>query len=85
MEKFEMPVQVSPPNTPATLSQNARTVLEKRYLVKDKTGKAVESPEQMFWRVATVVAEADRRYGSTDAEVTAVAQVFYELMTQRRF
>ena len=80
-----MPQPVNPPNTPATLSQNARTVLEKRYLVKDKTGKAVETPEDMFWRVATVVAEADRRYGATDAELTAVARTFYELMTQRRF
>ncbi|MBI1810010.1 MAG: vitamin B12-dependent ribonucleotide reductase [Gemmatimonadetes bacterium] len=80
-----MPLPVNPPATPATLSQNARTVLEKRYLVKDKSGKPVETPEDMFWRVATVVAEADRRYGSSDEQVTAVANTFYELMTQRRF
>ncbi len=80
-----MPLPVNPPSTPASLSQNARTVLEKRYLVKDKSGKPVETPEDMFWRVATVVAEADRRYGSTDEQVTAVANTFYELMTQRRF
>ena len=69
-----MPLPVNPPATPATLSQNARTVLDKRYLVKDKSGKAVESPEQMFWRVATVVAEADRRYGATDKQVEKVAK-----------
>ncbi len=80
-----MPLPANPPTTPASLSSNARTVLEKRYLVKDKTGKPVETPEDMFWRVATVVAEADKRYGSTDAQVQAVAQIFYELMTQRRF
>ena len=80
-----MSLPVIHPSTPATLSQNARTVLEKRYLIKDKTGKPVETPEEMFWRVATVVAEADRRYGSSDAEVNSVAHVFYELMTQRRF
>ncbi|MBX9927864.1 MAG: vitamin B12-dependent ribonucleotide reductase [Gemmatimonadaceae bacterium] len=80
-----MPLPVNPPNTPATLSQNARTVLEKRYLVKEKSGKPVETPEDMFWRVATTVAEADRRYGASDESVTATAQVFYELMTQRRF
>ena len=39
-----MPLPVNPPATPATLSQNARTVLEKRYLVKDKSGKPVETP-----------------------------------------
>lgn len=80
-----MPLPVNPPATPATLSQNARTVLEKRYLVKDKSGKPVETPEDMFWRVATTVAEADRRYGATDAQVEKVANQFYELMTQRRF
>ena len=80
-----MPLPVNPPATPATLSQNARTVLEKRYLVKDKSGKPVETPEDMFWRVATVVAEADRRYGASDEQVTEAANRFYELMTQRRF
>src|SRR3989304_3145016 len=80
-----MPLPVSPPTAPATLSANARTVLSKRYLVKDATGKPVESPEAMFWRVAAVVAEADRRYGTTDAGVTRTATSFYELMTQRRF
>ncbi|MDH5234662.1 MAG: vitamin B12-dependent ribonucleotide reductase [Gemmatimonadota bacterium] len=80
-----MPLPVTPPSTPATLSQNARTVLEKRYLVKDKTGKPIETPEEMFWRVATTVAEPDRRYGATDKQVEATANQFYELMTQRRF
>jgi ribonucleoside-diphosphate reductase alpha chain len=80
-----MPLPVNPPATPATLSQNARTVLEKRYLVKDKSGKAVETPEEMFWRVAATVAEPERRYGKTDKQVEEIANKFYELMTQRRF
>ena len=80
-----MPLPANPPATPATLSQNARTVLEKRYLVKDKTGKPVETPEDMFWRVATTIAEADRKYGATDKQIEKTANQFYELMTQRRF
>ena len=80
-----MPLPVNPPATPATLSQNARTVLEKRYLVKDKSGKPVETPEDMFWRVATTIAEADRKYGATDKQIEKTANQFYELMTQRRF
>ena len=80
-----MPFSVTPPEGPVTLSANARTVLEKRYLVKDKSGKPTEQPEQMFWRVATVVAEADRRYGASDGAVQALAEEFYFLMTQRRF
>jgi ribonucleoside-diphosphate reductase alpha chain len=80
-----MPLPANPPATPATLSQNARTVLEKRYLVKDKTGKSIETPEDMFWRVATTIAEADRKYGATDKQIEKTANQFYELMTQRRF
>ncbi|HET9012084.1 MAG TPA: vitamin B12-dependent ribonucleotide reductase, partial [Gemmatimonadaceae bacterium] len=80
-----MPLSATPPSGPVTLSSNARTVLEKRYLVKDKTGKPTETPESLFWRVATVVAEADGRYGASEGAVQAVAEEFYFLMTQRRF
>ncbi|MCE2901661.1 MAG: LAGLIDADG family homing endonuclease [Gemmatimonadaceae bacterium] len=80
-----MPFSPTPPDGLVTLSGNARTVLEKRYLVKDASGQPVEKPEDMFWRVATVVAEADRRYGASDGAVNALAEEFYFLMTQRRF
>jgi len=73
------------PNSPAQLTQNARTVIEKRYLVRDANGKPVERAEDMFWRVATTVAEADRRYGASDGGVRAAAEEFYTLMTERRF
>ena len=43
----EMP-QKNPPTTGVTLSANARTVLEKRYLVRDKSGKPTETVEEMF-------------------------------------
>src|SRR5512132_652957 len=80
-----MSVPINPPPGPVSLSANARTVLEKRYLVKNEKGKPVEQPEDLFWRVATVVAEADRRYGASDGAVNEVAEQFYFLMTQRRF
>ncbi len=80
-----MSLPVNPPSGPVTLSSNARTVLQKRYLVKDRTGKATESPEDLFWRVATVVADADGRYGASEDAVQKVAEEFYAMMTQRRF
>src|SRR6059036_1455723 len=67
------------------LSPNAVTVLERRYLVKDDHGHPVELPEDLFWRVAGTVAEADRRYGSSDTEVADMAHEFYRLMVERRF
>src|SRR5687767_6479883 len=80
-----MSLSSNPPIPAGALSQNARTVLQKRYLVKDERGKPTESPEELFWRVATVVAEADRRYGASDGAVETVAEEFYRLMTERRF
>jgi ribonucleoside-diphosphate reductase alpha chain len=80
-----MTLPVNPPPGPVSLSSNARTVLEKRYLVKNEKGAPVEQPEDLFWRVATVVAEADGKYGASDASVRQTAEQFYYLMTQRRF
>ncbi len=75
----------STPRDAVQLSPNAVTVLEKRYLVKDDGGKPVEAPSDLFWRVATTVAEADRKYGATDQEVERSAKDFYDIMATRRF
>ncbi len=69
----------------AQLTENARIVLARRYLKKDEEGNAVEEPETMFWRVARVIAEEDRRYGASDAAVEELARQFYELMTTGTF
>ncbi|MBL8982923.1 MAG: response regulator SirA, partial [Gemmatimonadetes bacterium] len=80
-----MPLSSKPPAGPIQLSQNALTVLSKRYLIKDAQGTPQETPEALFWRVSTVVAEADRRYGASEGAVQEVADAFYRLMTERRF
>src|SRR5512134_1444824 len=80
-----MPLPSKPPAGQLQLSPNAVTVLSKRYLIKDAAGKPQESPEALFWRVATVVAEADRRYGASEGGVNEAAEQFYRLMTERRF
>src|SRR5438270_964136 len=80
-----MPIPAVPPQGEAQLNDNARTVISKRYLIKDATGTPMEQPEEMFWRVAGTVAEADRRYGASDTEVTGMAENFYRLMVDRRF
>ncbi|MEX2158986.1 MAG: vitamin B12-dependent ribonucleotide reductase [Dehalococcoidia bacterium] len=67
------------------LSSNARTVLERRYLAKDASGRLRETPEQLFRRVAHNVALAEQRYGASGAEVAAVEERFYALMTSLRF
>jgi ribonucleoside-diphosphate reductase alpha chain len=73
------------PREPVSLSPNAITVLEKRYLVKDESGKPVERGEDLFWRVARTIAEPDRRYGASEGAVETLAEAFYGIMADRLF
>jgi ribonucleoside-diphosphate reductase alpha chain len=74
--------QPSPQEKPIALSDNALTVLAKRYLLRDADGKPIETPAEMFWRVARVIAMPERQY-ENDAEATA--QTFYDMLTTFRF
>jgi ribonucleoside-diphosphate reductase alpha chain len=64
------------------LSENAQAVLKARYLLKDKSGKITETPEGMFRRVASGVAEAEKGYGKDSGIWT---ENFYSLMRDLRF
>ncbi|WDT77151.1 MAG: vitamin B12-dependent ribonucleotide reductase [Candidatus Manganitrophus sp.] len=68
----------------SSLSQNAITVLEKRYLKRDPEGRLIETPEEMFRRVANNIAEADRRYRS-DSQTAETAETFYDLLSSLAF
>ncbi|NOT07196.1 MAG: vitamin B12-dependent ribonucleotide reductase [Gemmatimonadales bacterium] len=73
------------PRIPLQLSPNAITVLEKRYLMRDDTGKPVEGAAELFWRVARTIADPDRTYGASEGAIEALAEAFYELMAKRLF
>ncbi len=62
------------------LSENARVVLERRYL--KKTGSGHEAPEDMLRRVARTIAEADAAYGG---DVDKTAQEFFDMMDRLKF
>jgi len=66
------------------LSQNARTVLERRYLRKDLQGKLTETPEDMFRRVARHIAKAEKAYGD-ESRVKEMEEVFHTMMTEFKF
>ncbi|MBM4447397.1 MAG: vitamin B12-dependent ribonucleotide reductase [Chloroflexi bacterium] len=66
------------------LNQNALTVLEKRYLKKDSQGQIVETPEEMFRRVAKYIASAELLYNQK-ADITGWEEKFYRLMTSLEF
>ncbi len=64
------------------LSENAQTVLRARYLIKDDSGRVIETPDEMFRRVAKAIASAERFYGGDPLEWE---EQFYALMTELRF
>jgi len=67
------------------LTDNALTVLTKRdYLKRDKDGRIIETPEQMFKRVATAVAGAEKQYGGIE-RVKEYERKFYEIMVNLEF
>ncbi|NTU41525.1 MAG: vitamin B12-dependent ribonucleotide reductase [Nitrospirales bacterium] len=72
-------------STALSLTQNALTVLRRRYLMRDEEGQLIETPEGLFQRVASFVASADSSYGKTPAEVKRTEDDFYAMMTALRF
>jgi len=65
-------------------TENALTVLQKRYLRKNQDGIPIEQPWEMFWRVARDVASASRRYDPS-ADLEAEAREFYRVMAELEF
>jgi ribonucleoside-diphosphate reductase alpha chain len=66
------------------LSENARTVLERRYLRKDPEGRIIETPEEMFRRVARHIARGEAAYGD-ESRVREMEESFYRMMTEFKF
>ncbi|MDY6822118.1 MAG: ribonucleotide reductase N-terminal alpha domain-containing protein, partial [Deferribacterota bacterium] len=66
------------------ISENAHIVLKKRYLKKDKNGNVIETPREMFQRVAENISKAELKYKSK-LSIEDVANQFYEMMAELKF
>ncbi|HIB11827.1 MAG TPA: vitamin B12-dependent ribonucleotide reductase [Dehalococcoidia bacterium] len=62
------------------LTENAKVVLDRRYLSKDREGNILEDPNGMFRRVARNLSQADLNYGATEEQRQATEDEFYEMM-----
>jgi ribonucleoside-diphosphate reductase alpha chain len=88
-DKAEMEVNVNVKSekkatSGANLTETSLRVLEKRYLKKDNQGNVIETPEQMFRRVAQAIASAELIY-NPEADVKAMEEEFYRLMSNLEF
>jgi ribonucleoside-diphosphate reductase alpha chain len=81
---LENPEKFPKPQKPqGTWSEASRRVLEERYLVKEGE-KVVETPDEMCWRVAADIAEAEQKWASLE-EIYNVACEFYAMMVEKKF
>lgn len=71
-------------NLQPALSPNALTVLEKRYLKRDQSGKPLETPADLFRRVADAIASADAVFDKK-ADTKKLSDSFYAMMANMEF
>ena len=67
------------------LTENALRVLEKRYLKRDDQNRLMETPKELFMRVAWNLAQADRYYAGDEKQVVESARRFYRLIAKLDF
>ncbi len=67
------------------LTANSLAVLQRRYLIKDDHGQVIETPEELFERVAGVIASADGVFGATREEIDNTAIDFFNMMARLEF
>jgi ribonucleoside-diphosphate reductase alpha chain len=65
-------------------SEPALRVLTERYLAR-RDGRVVETPEEMCWRVARTIADAESRFGRSPAASQEIAAAFYDMMVEGQF
>ncbi|MBN2180827.1 MAG: adenosylcobalamin-dependent ribonucleoside-diphosphate reductase [Sedimentisphaerales bacterium] len=73
------------PGEEPVLGEIALKVLQSRYLIKDEQGVCIETPAQLFSRVASLVAQAEARYGVSGGEIRQWHRKYYELMASLKF
>ena len=67
------------------LTDNAKVVLQRRYLSKDREGNVLEDPDGMFRRVAHNLSQSDLLYGESEHDRRDTEQRFYEVMQKLEF
>jgi len=73
------------PGDAPVLGEIALRVLQSRYLVKDSKGKCIETPAQLFSRVASLVAHAEATYGADTGQIKQWHRKYYDLMASLNF
>lgn len=62
------------------LTENAVKVLQRRYLKRNQKGELLETPNDMFLRVARNIASAEKNYGKDEGEIAQIEKRFFDIM-----
>lgn len=65
-------------------SENAMEVLNRRYLLKDKAGRPIETPDDLLHRIANAIAEPDANF-TNKTNVQKTAEQFYTMLRNKDF
>ncbi len=71
--------------TKLPFSLNALTVIAKRYLVTDREGRVIETPEDMFYRVAYTLSKVEEKYAKTPEQIERLRQEMLEVLMNFEF
>jgi ribonucleoside-diphosphate reductase alpha chain len=68
----------------ASFSENAMKMMKKRYLQKKEDGTQ-ETPSELFGRIASAMAEIEKKFGADDKKIAAIEQEFFEIMAYKKY
>jgi len=68
-----------------TMTEQAETILEARYYLKDSDGKPREDAEGMFTRVAKAISSVEGKYMTLPVEIELIQNEFYEILSELYF
>lgn len=72
-------------NPEAIITDNAKTVLQKRALKKDEQGNPIEAPEDLFRRVARFMASPEKQYDIPEQRIAEIQDKFYGMLSRLEF
>ena len=79
------PNSTPPPSKNPVLTENAIAVLRNRYLIKDNLGNCIETPAELFSRVADSIAQAEAKHGANTGQIRQWHKKYYELTASLKF
>ena len=68
-----------------TITEQAETILQTRYLLKDEEGELKENTDQLFRRVAKALAQVEEQYMTLPVEAELLEKDFYEMLSNFYF